>query len=81
VIRTILSVVLSGACLAVGLWTTQIRAENHARAAHLDWIKRRCDLIEASNEGIEYSISIERGKLERRVQSVSTENSRGAIEE
>lgn len=72
-IRALLSIVLCGTCLATGLVTTHLQAENHALAARLDAIKRRCDLIEASNESLEYEICVERGRAEREATSEALE--------
>lgn len=72
-IRALLSIVLCGACLVTGLVTTHVQAENHALAARLDLIKRRCDLIEAGNESLEYAICVQRGRIEREATSEALE--------
>ncbi len=72
-IRALLSIVLCGACLVTGLVTTHIQAENHALAAKLDRIKRRCDLIEAGNESLEYAICVQRGRIEREANTEALE--------
>ena len=71
--RALLSILLSGLCLALGLFTVRTQAENHARAARLDEIKRQCDLLEAGNERVEYQIEVLRGDIERSVPEETAE--------
>lgn len=64
-IRALLSVGLCAGCLTLGLMTAFQQAENHARGARLDELKRRCDLIEAGNEALRYRIRRRRAELDR----------------
>lgn len=63
--RSLLSFLLCGGCLALGLMASFQQAENLTRAAHLDDLKRRCDLLEAGNEALGYSIRRRLAELER----------------
>jgi len=73
VTRALLSLFLSGLCLALGLFTVRTQAENHARAAWLDEIKRQCDLLEAGSERVDYQIRVLQGDLERSVPEETVE--------
>ena len=63
--RALLSLGLCALCLGVGLFTANLQAENYARAAELDAKKRRCDLLEASNERAQFEINARLRGLER----------------
>lgn len=63
--RALLSFVICALCVGLGLWSAQVQAQNHARAAKLDESKRRCDLIEAGNEAKRYQIEVRVGKIRR----------------
>lgn len=54
--RAILSVLLCGLTLGLGLESARLQSENYAKAERLDALKRRCDLIEAGNEGLRFRI-------------------------
>ncbi|MCB9914251.1 MAG: hypothetical protein H6828_03755 [Planctomycetes bacterium] len=56
--RTLLSLMLCGLCLAVGLYTAQVQAQNYAKGAELDAIKSRCDLLEATSERSQYELGL-----------------------
>jgi hypothetical protein len=64
-IRALLSLGLCALCLGVGLYTANLQAENYARAAELDAKKRRCDLLEASNERAQFEINARLRGVER----------------
>jgi len=55
-IRALLSIAISGACLGLGLETARVQSENCACGARLDELKRRCDLLEAGAEGLRFRI-------------------------
>jgi hypothetical protein len=63
-IRAVLSVMLCGACLGVGLFTSNLQAENYQAASELDRIKRKCDLLEASCERTQYEINVRLREVE-----------------
>jgi len=65
VTRAVLSLSLCALSLALGLVCTFLQSSNYARADALDRLKRRCDLIEAGNEGIEAKIIARDFELER----------------
>lgn len=71
--RALLSILLSGLCLGLGLFTVRTQADNHARAARLDEIKRKCDLLEAGNERMDYQIRVLLGDIERSVPEQAAE--------
>lgn len=54
-------------CVGLGLASAQVQSQNHARAARLDELKRKCDLIEASNEILRFQIQMRFAELEREV--------------
>jgi len=54
-------------CVGLGLASAEVQSQNHARAARLDELKRRCDLIEASNEILRFQIQMRFAELEREV--------------
>jgi hypothetical protein len=65
VTRALLSITICVLCLGLGLVTTHLQSENHARAARLDGLKHRCDLIEAGNEVQRYEIHLRLTEVER----------------
>lgn len=64
-IRALLSTVICALCVGLGLASAQVQARNHERAAHLDELKRRCDLVEAGNENLRYRIRVRLAEFER----------------
>jgi len=65
--RALLSILVCGLCLGLGLVSVHLQSENYARAARLDEIKRRCDLIEAGNESLRFKINSRLRGLEEQV--------------
>lgn len=63
--RALLSLAISVLCLGMGLASAHVQAENHARAARLDALKQRCDLLEAGNERLHYRIQLRLAEIER----------------
>ena len=55
--RAILSLLLCGLCLAVGLYTAEVQAHNLAKGVELDRIKRECDLLEATSERAQFEVN------------------------
>lgn len=55
-IRSMLSVVISGLCLGLGLQTARVQNKNYNLGSELDEIKRGCDLLEAGAEALSYEI-------------------------
>jgi hypothetical protein len=76
--RALLSIALCAGCLALGLLTSFQQAENHARAARLDEVKRRCDLLEAGNEALRYRIRRRRAELDRAEGAPRSQSTEGA---
>ena len=65
-IRILLSVSLCGLSLGLGLESARLQSENYARGERLDDLKRRCDLLEAGNEGLRF-------RIERRLAEIELE--------
>ena len=63
--RALLSLSIGVLCLGMGLVSAHVQAENHARAARLDEMKRHCDLVEAGNERLRYEIQLRLAEIER----------------
>ena len=66
--RALLSLLVCGLCGAVGLATAFTQSDNYARAARLDELKRKCDLVEAGNESLRYQIRLRLAELDREVE-------------
>jgi len=65
VTRALLSTVICALCVGLGLASAQVQARNHERAARLDELKRRCDLVEAGNETLRFHIRVRLAEIER----------------
>jgi hypothetical protein len=63
--RALLSVLLCGLTLGLGLESARLQSENYAKGEALDAQKRRCDLIEAGNEGLLFQIEQRLFQIER----------------
>ena len=63
--RALLSISICVLCVGLGLASARAQAQNHSRAASLDELKRRCDLIEAGNEALRYRIQMRHAEIER----------------
>lgn len=79
--RAVLSLALCGLSLALGLVCTFLQSSNYARADALDRLKRRSDLIEAGNEGIEAKIIARDFELQRERDGGEKEDGAGEREE
>ncbi len=64
-VRTALSVVLGLLVLGVGLWTSWVAAENHARGRALDRGQRECEALEVAIDRLSWSIAEEEERLLR----------------
>ena len=67
--RMLLSLFVSSTALVVGLASSWVQSENHARAKHLDEMMRDGDLERAGNEGLyallrKLQFDFERGHLD-----------------
>lgn len=71
--RALLSTTICVLCLGLGLATAHVQSENHARAARLDELKHRCDLVEAGNEFLRYGIHLRLAEIEREALRVDPE--------
>ena len=64
-VRAALSVALGLAVLAVGLWTTRVAADNHARGRALDRRHRECEALEVALDRLSWRIAEEEERLLR----------------
>lgn len=71
-IRALLSLLICGLCGAIGLATAFTQSENYARAARLDELKRKCDLVEAGNESLRYEIRLRLAELDREAERLES---------
>jgi len=67
-IRALLSLLICSLCGAIGLATAFTQSGNYDRAARLDELKRKCDLVEAGNESLRYEIRLRMAELDREVE-------------
>lgn len=67
--RVVLSLLLSGLCLAVGLYSAELQAQNLERGVELDARKRDCDLLEATSERTQFELNRRLRELEQALQA------------